>query len=355
MKVLLQLLREFWLPLLLAIAWTTFNFVDRPFPQWTVREVLNILGPTFFFVSWLVAQWFRVKKQQRVEDGISEIRRDVRAIHAPLLPIGLFLTLRAQHVEDLDLERLFKGEQGYREYGLEVPMPPPPIGLPPGMTEGRLQKPGGYVDYEGGVVKAAGIFKLGHPGFNVIHSPVQHTISSLSSKRLAQARTKNDPLLATPSVRIELYLGGQPKSDDVKPSLVLVSTNGNQHVDAVSALDNNIFVDHQLHLIPEPADQVRGWSASDLKGAFVRVTLTFFYIKPFFSLPEESWPSMQNLQLWLGPKADRVFAFSLEQLASQTVGLDPNPIARGQAECVRVQFSCLIDEAAYSKCLLSSA
>lgn len=354
MKILLQLLREFWLPLLLAIAWTTFNFVDRPFTQWTVREVLNIFGPTFFFVSWLVAQWFRVKKQQRVEDGISEIRRDVRAIHTPLLPSGLFLTLRAS-VNESDLERLFKEEQGYRAYGPDVPMPPPPYGLPPGMNEGRLQKPGGYIDYEGGIVKAAGIFKLGHPGFNVIHSTVQHTIASLSSARLAQGRAHNDPLLATPSARIQIFVDGQPKAENVKPSLVLVSTNGNQQIDAVRALDETIFVDHQLHLVPEPADQHRAWSTRDLKGAFLRVTLNFFYITPFFSLPKESWPSMQNLQLWLGPKADRVFSFAPEQLSSQTVGLDPNPIARGQAECVQVQVSYLIDEAAYSKCLLSSA
>jgi len=253
------------------------------------------------------------------------------------------------------LERLFKEEQGYRAYGPDIPMPPPPYGLPPGMTEGRLQRPGGYIDYEGGVVKAAGIYKIEHPGFNTIHSSVQHTIASLSSARLAQDRSQNDPLLAAPSVRIEIFLDGQPKAENVKPSLVLVSAHGGQKVDAVRVLDSTIFVDHKLHLVPEPADPHRAWSTSDLKGAFVRVSLNFFYITPFFSLPKESWPSMHNLQLWLGPNADRVFSFSLDQLSSQTTELDPNPIARGQAECVRVQFTNLIDEAAYSKCLLSAA
>ena len=354
MTILLQLLREFWLPLLLAIAWTTFNFIDRPFSQLSVREVLNIFGPTFFFVSWLVAQWFRVRKQQRVEDGISEIRRDVRAIHTPLLPCGLFLTFRAD-VNSLDLERLFKEEGGYRAYGPDVPMPPPPYGLPPGMTEGRLQRPGSYIDYDGGVVKAGGFYNLDHPGYNLIHSPVEHTIASLSPTRLAQGKNQNDPLLTTPSVRVEIFLDGRPKTENVKPSLLLVSTNGDQNISAVRALDHTIFVDRQLHLVPEPADQHRAWSTSDLKGAFVRVTLNFFYITPFFSLPKESWPTMQNLQLLLGPKANRIFSFSLEQLASQTVRLDPNPIARGQAECLQAQLSYLIDEPAYTKCLLSSA
>ena len=53
MQVILQLLKEFWLPLLLAIGWTAFNVVDKPSASWTVREVLNIFGPTFFrWSSW---------------------------------------------------------------------------------------------------------------------------------------------------------------------------------------------------------------------------------------------------------------------------------------------------------------
>ena len=140
MKPLLQLLREFWLPLLLAVAWTSFNFIDRPFQKWTTREFLNVFGPTFFFVSWLVAQWFRVKKQQRVEDGISEIGRDVKAIHAPLLPTALFFTLRAEVDQD-ELKRLFGDEDGYHAFGPEKPMPPPPVGLPPGVTDARLHRP----------------------------------------------------------------------------------------------------------------------------------------------------------------------------------------------------------------------
>ena len=30
--------------------------------------MINLFGPTFFFAAWMVGQWFRVRKQQRVEE-----------------------------------------------------------------------------------------------------------------------------------------------------------------------------------------------------------------------------------------------------------------------------------------------
>ncbi len=353
MKTLLQLLREFWLPLLLGIAWTIFNFIDRPLSRWTVREVLNVFGPTFFFISWLVAQWYRVKKQQRVERGLIEIQRDVRAIHSPLLPCGLFLTLRFE-ASDHDLKGLFEGEEGYRAFGPDQPMPPPPVGLPPGMTDGRVFRQDGYIEFQGGTLAAAGIFRLGHPGFNVIHCSVRHTVSSLPPQKILQAAGRNDPLLATPSARVELYFDGRPKSDNSRPSLILGSVPKAPEIAAAHALDNTVFVDHALHLVPEPADQTRNWSTSDLKGAYVRVILGLFYVESISSLPKCGWPKMHNLQLWLGSKAEKVFSFSLEQLSSQIVREDPNPIARGQATCVQVLFEHEIDDAAYTKGLAST-
>lgn len=353
MKVLLQLLREFWLPLLLGIAWTIFNFVDRPTSSWKVREVLNVFGPTFFFISWLVAQWYRVKKQQRVEDGLTEIQRDVRSIHSPLLPCGLFLTLRFEATDD-DLVNLFKGESGFLAFGPDKPMPPPPVGLPPDMTEGRVFRQGGYFDYKSGALIAAGFFKQSHPGYNTIHSAVSHTVSSLPKEKIAEAATRNNPLLAAPSACVHMYFGGRPKSKDLKPSLALVSVLNTHQIAATHAIDNSVFVDHLVQLVPEPADQMQNWSTSDLKGAYLRVTLGFFYVEPISSLPKQSWPVMHNLQLWLGPKSERLFAFSLVQLSSQIVQENLNPIVKGQAKCVQVQFEIEIDGASYSNGLLSS-
>ena len=49
--------------------------------------------------------------------GPGELQRDVRAIHSPLLPCGLFLTLRFE-ATDNDLEQLLKGETGYHAFRL---------------------------------------------------------------------------------------------------------------------------------------------------------------------------------------------------------------------------------------------
>ena len=174
MRVLRQLLREFWLPLLLGAAWTAFNVLERPGDDWSARTVLNVFGPTFFFMSWLVAQWYRVRKQQRVEEGIDALHTGVRAIQSPLLPCGLFLTLRIEAQDD-DLTRVFGEQRGYRSYGPDAPMPLLLAGLPPGIREGRLISQIGYLDYRDGVVEAAGVSRLDHPG--TTYSPQRRTHS----------------------------------------------------------------------------------------------------------------------------------------------------------------------------------
>ena len=78
MKVLRQLLREFLLPLILAIGWTAYNLKSTPQSAWTVSQFVNVFGPTFFFLSWLSAQWFRVRKQQKVESDLGGIDAAVR-------------------------------------------------------------------------------------------------------------------------------------------------------------------------------------------------------------------------------------------------------------------------------------
>ena len=82
MTVLKQLLKEFGLPLLAAIVWTSYNIWEVP--QWSIRTVLNVWVPTFFFVSWLVSQWYRVRKQQKVETGLSNIEKRIKQTLAEL-------------------------------------------------------------------------------------------------------------------------------------------------------------------------------------------------------------------------------------------------------------------------------
>ncbi|MDS4026804.1 MAG: HNH endonuclease signature motif containing protein [Candidatus Contendobacter sp.] len=288
---------------------------------------------------------------KRVEDGLAEIQKDVRAIHSPLLPCGLFVTLRFE-ATDSDLELLFKEEVGYRAVSPNSPMPPPPIGLPPGMTEGRVVQKDRYLEYTNGVLSAAGFYNLEHPGYNVIHGTVSHTISSLPRQSISHATEQNNPLLGLQSAKVEFYFDQQTAG--VNPSLVLESVLKGHETPSARALDNSVFVDHAMFLVPEPADQPQRWNITDLKGAHIRVTLLFFYLEPISALPKESWPTMHNLQIWLGPKAEKLLSFSLEQLSTQVVREDPQPMVFGQAKCVQVLFECDVNETVYAKSLLSA-
>jgi hypothetical protein len=70
MKIIRQLLKEFWLPLFLAISWVIYNiYGNESSTTWNVKNIINIFGPTFFLLSWLTGQFFRVKKQTKVEDS----------------------------------------------------------------------------------------------------------------------------------------------------------------------------------------------------------------------------------------------------------------------------------------------
>jgi hypothetical protein len=349
MQVISQLLREFWLPLLLGVAWTVFNVIDNPHATWSIREFLNIFGPTFFFMSWLVAQWYRVKKQQRVEEGLTEIHAGVQALQAPLLPCGLFLTLELVG-KDEDVERIFSKQDGFRAYGPDRPMPPPPIGLPPGMSEGRLHRPGGYVDYRNGFVEAAGFYDLKHPGFNTIHRSVQNTICVLDASNFSDA----EPFFAKPAAQIEFFFDGKPTSVNLKPSLTLKGSMMAVEVIRAYALDTHIFVDFGARsLSPTPLGS--SWSTNNLKRAFIRVTIDFFYIMGVMHLPKESWPALHNVQLWFGSSPNQLLTFSVEQLRTQITRENPKPLATGQAVCPQILFEFQMDAAAFSGNLISVA
>lgn len=348
MRVILQLLREFWLPLLLGIAWTAFNLVDNPRATWSVREFLNIFGPTFFFMSWLVAQWYRVRKQQRVEEGLTEIQASVKALQSPLLPCALFLTLELV-AKDEDVERIFSKEEGFRAYGPDRPMPPPPLGLPPGVQDGRLFSPRGYLDYRGGIVEEACFFHLDHPGFNRIYRKIKHTACVLEAETFSDA----EPFFAKPKAQIELFFDGKPGSVESKASLVLKSSMLAAKVARAYALDNSIFVDFVANSL-SPAPLGSNWSITNLKSAFIKVTLDFFYIEGVMHLPRESWPRLHNCQLWFGGSSPQVLAFSIEQLSKQTTRENPEPIAAGMAVYPQIVFEVRMDATAYANNLRSA-
>lgn len=70
MSIFKQIVKEFWIPLLLSIAWVLYNIYGNGSSEiWNIQKVVNIFGPTFFLLSWVTGQFFRVKKQTKVEDS----------------------------------------------------------------------------------------------------------------------------------------------------------------------------------------------------------------------------------------------------------------------------------------------
>jgi hypothetical protein len=65
-----QLLKEFWVPGLIAGGWTTYVGWGGNI---TVESVLAAFGPSFFLASWLTGQVFRVRKQAGVESSLQAL------------------------------------------------------------------------------------------------------------------------------------------------------------------------------------------------------------------------------------------------------------------------------------------
>lgn len=355
MKILRQLLKEFWLPLLLGAAWTIFNFYDRPLSQWNVRTVLNVFGPTFFFMSWLVAQWYRVRKQQRVEEGIETLHAGLLALQSPLLPCGLFLTLRIE-AEEEDLRRVFGEQRGFQSYGTEMPMPEPPYGLPPGVRDARLLYPNGYVDYRDGAVEAAGVARNGHPGYNTLHREVSQTVCVFDPAACLTSVSESEPLFCTPFVTLDVYLGGRPKSAEALPTFTLKSNpKPKPGVVGAFALDNTVLVDHAIQSLAVSPPDATGYSASRLNGAFIRLTIDFFFIRGVSSLPEASWPKLHNLQLWLGGNARSILTFPLIDLNEQTTRANPKPFVHGDALNPQIFFEYEVTSDKFARNFVSVA
>ncbi|MHB8473903.1 MAG: hypothetical protein ACYDC8_13880 [Gammaproteobacteria bacterium] len=253
------------------------------------------------------------------------------------------------------MDSLFKGAAGHRAFSPDTPLPAPPVGLPPGIARGRVMHQNGYIEYADGAVAGAGFFKQEQPGYNSFQREVRHTVSALSREAIAESSRMNHPLLAAPSVELDIVFPTQNNGSTSTKTVRLIDAPKTHEVGDVLALDSSVLVDHVFKLVADPAHQSLNWNVDDLRDAKLRLVLRFFFIEGISSLPPESWPALHNFQLWLGPRADRVFSLDPPRLTSQRVRRDPNPIAGGQAQCVELLYETAIDEGAYAKCFLAAA
>lgn len=69
-----QIGREFWAPMLGAVLWVVYEYCNSTTEgERGVSALIKAFGAAFFFISWLLAQWFRIRKQQKVDSYLSVI------------------------------------------------------------------------------------------------------------------------------------------------------------------------------------------------------------------------------------------------------------------------------------------
>ena len=319
MKVIAQLLKEFWLPLILGVVWTLFNVLDKPPNSWSVKDTLNIFGPTFFFMSWPIAQWYRVKKQQKVEEGLGSIQSDIRALHLPLLPCAVFYTLKHKCRDDT-VKFAFSKHDGYKKYNSDS------------------------------ILKPIGLVHL-NSAYNAIEQKIEHSRCSIKDTEAIREIVKSgSSAVWTPNkVSIEFFFGG--KKEETDASLIVKKSNGSSsEVLNLELFDNTVYRDVGLGNLLSRNLSDKIWSITDLQGAILRITLEF----GFFHLPgetpktEDYWPSLHNFQLILGEKSNRVLSFGLNDLSKQIVCKNPTPLMKGDFTSVLVKFEHTIDKVFYS-------
>jgi hypothetical protein len=84
MKIAKQLLKEFWLPFSIALIWTATVLELPTVSQWKGVAFFEKFGPAFFLASWGIAQFFRIKKQQKVDDGLKSIETNISKLVSEL-------------------------------------------------------------------------------------------------------------------------------------------------------------------------------------------------------------------------------------------------------------------------------
>lgn len=75
-----QLLKEFWIPASVCVVWTAINFFTSDTTGWNFTKIVNIAAPTFFFASWMTAQYFRIRKQEHVSSSLGTIESRVENV-----------------------------------------------------------------------------------------------------------------------------------------------------------------------------------------------------------------------------------------------------------------------------------
>lgn len=73
-----QILKEFWFPLLISITWSFYSVTGQEGAS-TIKFI-STLGATFFFTSWFTGQYFRVRKQNKVDSDFQFVHKSLGSV-----------------------------------------------------------------------------------------------------------------------------------------------------------------------------------------------------------------------------------------------------------------------------------
>ncbi len=293
--------------------------------------LLQVIGPVYW------PRLFLLATEQRSQDQAEQI---VRAIQAPLLPCGLFITLEIDATDE-DLKRVYGDQVGFRD----LPAPPIP-------ADGRHFLRDFYLDVRNGAVEAAGFHRRHYPRYNILHRNVRHTVSRFDAARCKRRLSENEPLFQAPHVSLDFYSEGSRPLNDSHPTLILKSGPNSARLLASCALDNSVLVDYGFPQLSVSPPDATGFSVTSLRGSFLQLTLDFFFIAPILCLPEESWPRLHNLHVFFGSQR-HVLTFSRDDLHDQVTRKNPKPIAGGDAVMPQIVFQREITPEMFEKRLFT--
>lgn len=77
MEMFKHIFKEFWLPLAIAIGWTVYVSWGNSFE---LKNIISAFSPAFFLASWMTGQFFRIKKQESVQQGINSVETRVEKL-----------------------------------------------------------------------------------------------------------------------------------------------------------------------------------------------------------------------------------------------------------------------------------
>ncbi|SPR97334.1 hypothetical protein [Cupriavidus taiwanensis] len=68
-----QIYREFRIPLICATIWTSYNI----YASRSITTAIASFSASFFFCSWIIGQFLRIAKQQRVESDLNTVKENL--------------------------------------------------------------------------------------------------------------------------------------------------------------------------------------------------------------------------------------------------------------------------------------